>query len=1183
MAPKKGSTEKPPVDVCVVILGGLPGSGKSTLRERLVKNGWVYVSQDEMGSSDACEKALVKALKNQKSCVVDRCNVTSSERRLWMQYANRAVDKKEAKGVKLHFEAVWMATSPEVCKDRVKSRQGHETLSAENADAVVDEFCKGMRVPERTGQEPYECVQFVATADDADLVVQRYADPTHIDSSVKASSSASSSVVAAPRQAPFTARAAGTEVLILRHGERADRAKDRDGGWVDDPPLTPDGRETAKRAGQALRSLPAAPWAAVYCSPYFRCLQTANEAAAELGLPVRIEPGLSELTIAKIFNEAPSLRPSADSLQGALTRTEVDLSCAPHRETLPQWPEEMRAANSRVLETVQAIIARHPGQAILLVCHSHSLVELTRHLPKSGGGATSSNAGYCALSHISPGGELLRCVDLSYLKLAEAAAGHRADALAPSADVGHWQSDWRWSTADCDTDPFDGAVEMLLEMGLDGALERYPAFRTIFHRGTQEQQTMWREGWACRSDEVRSKLLKANAANVFRSDSFAPPCRTTPAEPQNLFPGPDNLGTEKHDDTFEDIFLKANSSLAFPSTAHLKNLGAATRDDKLCDATRQRSFCGGTRRVSVEEKIDGANVGISLDSQHRFRLQARSKMITWNSDPQFAGLEQWLDQHRSTLCELLERNNDILFGEWCAYVHTVKYTGLPGYFLAFDIYDKRKDAFLSRKSFHTRLQRATGSKIPVVPMVCPPRTFASMDEVVDLLKTQSRFGEGFLEGVYLRVDSEVADSVSGETYLVDRCKLVRSEFQQAIIDVNKHGFSGNGKNGLCMDLAFSYTEHCYPCAESSRVEPEALHTVAEAAKIAAEFAPQAQGKYPSTPHLPFSPGVNSDDILLADCTDLIREEVVVTEKFDGGNCCIKGGQVFARTHSQPATHESFSAVKQLSLGFAALLGDIELFGENMQGVHSIEYKNLSSFFYVFAARADGKWFAWDDVVALAESLELPTVPVVFRGPFSSAAQLQKCMETWAQERSAIGEDVQPEGFVLRRVHAFAIASFAENMAKYVRANHVQTDPDWKRRWKKAQIGSALPSRAEFKVSTEEESTAPRGAEADQSSSASCSQSPSDGNSGGAPSLQRQESRPLPRAFSLWLNTAILEELSPGEAEAIVDCVVVILQGAADDPDALENAAEVLKDSGAPLCAEALPRRWQAEGAQVCAS
>lgn len=36
----------------------------------------------------------------------------------------------------------------------------------------------------------------------------------------------------------------------------------------------------------------------------------------------------------------------------------------------------------------------------------------------------------------------------------------------------------------------------------------------------------------------------------------------------------------------------------------------------------------------------------------------------------------------STLCEVLERNNDILFGEWCAFLHTVKYNRLPGGALA---------------------------------------------------------------------------------------------------------------------------------------------------------------------------------------------------------------------------------------------------------------------------------------------------------------------------------------------------------------------------------------------------------------------------------------------------------------------------------------------------------------------
>lgn len=1238
MAPKKGSgdKERPLVDVWVVILCGLPGSGKSTLRRKLVEKGWEHANQDEMGTQEACKASLIKSLKNKRSCVIDRCNVTSSERRLWMQYATAAVEKQEAKGVKLHFEAVWMATTPEVCKERAKLRaeskkESHETLSADKADEVIESFLRGMRIPERTGQEPYEGVHFVATDADVDLVVRRYADPLHVEGNVVTSSS--SSVVAAANQCgsrvdsfhqdPRPAAhdpTAGTEVLIIRHGERADRARDRDGGWVDDPPLTKDGRETAKRAGLALRSLPELPWAAVYSSPFYRCLQTANEAAAELGLPVRIEPGLSELCIEKIFEEAPSLRPPAESLQGAMTRAEVDLSCAPHMETLPHWPEEPRGANKRVVESARVLAARHPGQAILIVCHSHSIVELTRHLPKSGGGLASSTAGYCALSHISPGGRLMRCLDLSYLKAANASPGGSHVGVACSSDdAGCWEGSWRWVAAET-VDFLDGAVvdkdlsceavEILLDMGLSLALERFQAFRTLFDRGSASQQAMWQEGWACRGEEVRAKLRKAYDAQLFPSAAllaFSPPSRARATEPYNLFPGPEDLANEEGDHIFEDMFHATKSVLAFPSTAHLTNLGAVMGDDKMCGEQRQRLFCGGTRRVSIEEKIDGANVGLSLDSQWQVRMQNRSKMITWNSDPQFAGLEAWLDKHRSTLCELLERNNDILFGEWCQYVHTVQYAKLPGYFVAFDIYDKRKDAFLSRTSFHTRLQRATGPKIPVVPMICAPQVFTSIDDVVALLKadddpalerlsvfgsrskkdsTSDRQGKkasdksvekesgvkyGVCEGVYLRIDADVADD-GQESYLVDRCKLVRGEFRQAIVDVDKHGFSGNGKNELSMDLAVSYIEECYTCAAVMQEEvatparqllrAPASSSSSTCAAVEGTGSLPAQGKYPTTPHLPFSPGVNSDDTLLADCMSLLRKEVVVTEKLDGGNCCIKGGQVFARTHAQPATHESFSAVKQLSYGFAAQLGDIELFGENMQGIHSIEYKNLTSFFYVFAARSDGKWLAWDDVVDLAQRLDLPTVPVVFRGRFDTPAQLQGCIESWSRDRSAVGEDVNPEGFVLRRVCSFANSAFADNLAKYVRANHIQTDPDWKRKWRKAEIGDALPDRGEFAVvmpsppQTEqvEGSLLPPG-----------------------PSLCRQESRPLPPAFSLWLQTAILEELSPDEATPLIDCVQVILQGASTDPEALESAIDVLRDGGAPLCAAALPKSWQSDG------
>merc|ERR1719215_747954 len=98
-------------------------------------------------------------------------------------------------------------------------------------------------------------------------------------------------------------------------------------------------------------------------------------------------------------------------------------------------------------------------------------------------------------------------------------------------------------------------------------------------------------------------------------------------------------------------------------------------------------------------------------------------------------------------------------------------------------------------------------------MICAPRLFTSIDDVVALLKAdddpalerlsvfgsrikkekndannkskekQSAVKYGVCEGVYLRVDADAADG-SQESYLVDRCKLVRGEFRQAIVDVD---------------------------------------------------------------------------------------------------------------------------------------------------------------------------------------------------------------------------------------------------------------------------------------------------------------------------------------------------------------------------------------------------------------
>eukprot|EP00746_Dinoflagellata_sp_MGD_P165167 gnl/MRDRNA2_/MRDRNA2_94281_c0_seq1.p1 gnl/MRDRNA2_/MRDRNA2_94281_c0~~gnl/MRDRNA2_/MRDRNA2_94281_c0_seq1.p1 ORF type:complete len:1416 (+),score=292.18 gnl/MRDRNA2_/MRDRNA2_94281_c0_seq1:81-4250(+) len=518
-------------------------------------------------------------------------------------------------------------------------------------------------------------------------------------------------------------------------------------------------------------------------------------------------------------------------------------------------------------------------------------------------------------------------------------------------------------------------------------------------------------------------------------------------------PGTQEEHDSANDDAgFEHDFLEARK-LKFPSTPHLKDLGSATRDDKHLDPTLVKKFCGGSSMVVVEEKIDGANLGISLDSQYRPRLQGRSKWVNWETDYQFKGLEEWLSQHASTLCEVLERNRDILFGEWCAYRHTVEYTSLPCYFLAFDIYDRHVGRFLSRRAFHTRLQRASGAKIACVPLVTY-QVFQSVEEVEQLLKTQSKFGSCPLEGCYLRLDGDVADSTTGETYLEHRCKLVRSGFQQAIEEGGT--WRGRGKNGLDMDLACTYAEQSHVFAEDKVTENNQVEHLSQGSGMGVA---KSKDNYPKTPHVPFSPGVNPDDSRMADCAALLTDEVIVTEKLDGGNCCIKNGLVYARTHGQPATHESFSAVKQLVHNFPIELDDVELFGENMAAVHSIEYGNLSSYFYLFAIRQNGQWLKWDEVVAWAEKLELPTVPVVFRGKFVSPTQFQACLETWAREPSAVGSAVQPEGFVIRRVRSFSDCAFQDCIAKYVRAGHIQTDETWKRRWKKAQLGHELPKRA----------------------------------------------------------------------------------------------------------------------------
>jgi hypothetical protein len=225
---------------------------------------------------------------------------------------------------------------------------------------------------------------------------------------------------------------------------------------------------------------------------------------------------------------------------------------------------------------------------------------------------------------------------------------------------------------------------------------------------------------------------------------------------------------------------------------------------------------------------------------------------------------------------------------------------------------------------------------------------------------------------------------------------------------------------------------------------------------------QLGGKYPSTPHLPFSPGKQDDDTVLSTSAAasgrLFTEDIIITEKLDGGNCCIMRGRVYARSHSHQATHPWFGTIKSMRHVLEATSNDdaLEIFGENMTATHSIEYSNLTSYFYVFGVRRQGQWLDWAEVERIADSLDLPTVPVLFKGRLSSSRGLQALVEESITKPSKCGNH-NPEGFVVRISCAFSAEDFSHCIAKYVREGHIQTGNDFTRIWPRNKARLVGPS------------------------------------------------------------------------------------------------------------------------------
>jgi predicted phosphohydrolase/predicted kinase len=129
----------------MVILAGLPASGKSTFSRRYAEKGYVRISQDDMGSKGAAMLACERALAQGKSVVVDRMNFSVNQRKPWVDMARKY---RVQSLTCIDFSLVPVDT----CVARILARQEHPTLGnqvpPDRREAVVRRVAQEWEEPE---------------------------------------------------------------------------------------------------------------------------------------------------------------------------------------------------------------------------------------------------------------------------------------------------------------------------------------------------------------------------------------------------------------------------------------------------------------------------------------------------------------------------------------------------------------------------------------------------------------------------------------------------------------------------------------------------------------------------------------------------------------------------------------------------------------------------------------------------------------------------------------------------------------------------------------------------------------------------------------------------------------------------------------------------------------------------
>lgn len=126
----------------MIILVGVPGSGKSTLCQEKFPH-YKRISQDELGSREACLKECENSLSVGMDVIIDRTNINKKQRKYWIDL-----------GLYYGYEinCIVLDINEEEAVARIHNRKHHPTISItmplDKKKAIVYNFMREYEAPQ---------------------------------------------------------------------------------------------------------------------------------------------------------------------------------------------------------------------------------------------------------------------------------------------------------------------------------------------------------------------------------------------------------------------------------------------------------------------------------------------------------------------------------------------------------------------------------------------------------------------------------------------------------------------------------------------------------------------------------------------------------------------------------------------------------------------------------------------------------------------------------------------------------------------------------------------------------------------------------------------------------------------------------------------------------------------------